>query len=71
MTDRVLTDFFTHQHNHREVIEQEYGAAKEHFREVCQNRIAGNEDHDRRFRDAVDRQAAARGRYVELLTGRT
>lgn len=69
MTARVLTDFFTHQYNQREVIKQDYEAAKEHFREVCLHRIAGNVDHDQRFRDALDRQSAAREHYVAVLTG--
>ena len=50
------------------MAEQEYEAAKEHFREVCKHRVAGNPDHDRRFRDAVEHKTAARDRYVELLT---
>ncbi|WP_020472389.1 hypothetical protein [Zavarzinella formosa] len=68
MTAKVLEDFFCHEHNRLEVARQEYAAAKQHFREVMQNRIAGNTDHDRRFRDALNRQSAAREKLVELLT---
>ncbi|WP_088260898.1 hypothetical protein [Fimbriiglobus ruber] len=68
MNAEVISGFFTHQHNQSEVVRQEYEAAKDHFREVCQHRIAGNADHDRRFRDAIDRRNAARERFVELLT---
>ena len=67
MTALVLENLFTHEHNRREVARQEYEAAKQHFREVRQHRIAGNADHDRRFHDAVEQQRAARDRFVELL----
>lgn len=67
MSAQVLTDYFDHDHHPREVARQEYELAKEHFHEVCLHRIAGNADHDRRFRDAVDRQEAARARWLKLL----
>ena len=70
MTARVIQCVFAHEHNVREVARQEYEAAKLHFREVCEHRIAGDADHDRRFRDAADRREAARNAFVELLVGR-
>jgi hypothetical protein len=60
---------FTHEHNAIAVAAQEYQMAKEHVREVCLLRDPTNPDHQKRFLDAMDRQEAARERYVELLTG--
>lgn len=67
MTAWVLTDFFDHDHHRLEVARQEYALAKEHFREVCLHRIAGNADHDQRFRDAAERREVARERWLKLL----
>ncbi len=70
MTAHVLESLFVHEHNQLAVAKQEYEAAKEHFREVMEYRIAGNADHERRFRDAVDRQSAARDKYIAALMAR-
>ncbi|QEG26591.1 hypothetical protein GobsT_13330 [Gemmata obscuriglobus] len=42
--------------------------AEEHVREVCLLRDPTNPDHQRRLRDAMGRQEAARERYVQMLT---
>jgi hypothetical protein len=59
---------FTHEHNAAAVAEQEYEMAKEHVREVCLLRDPTNADHQKRFLDAMDRQEAARERWLKLLT---
>jgi hypothetical protein len=61
---------FSHEHNALEVATQEYRHAKEHFREVLHYRDCTNPDHQRRFRDALDRQEEARDRYVAALMAR-
>jgi hypothetical protein len=68
MTAEVFNHIFTHEHNAAAVAEQEYEMAKEHVREVSLLRDPTNPDHQRRFRDAMDRQEVARERYVRLLT---
>ena len=67
MTAEVLRVFTAHDHNSREVVAQEYRLAKEHLREVMLYRDCTNPDHQRRFRDALDRQSAAREWHIELL----
>ncbi len=58
---------FTHEHNRLEVARQEYQQAKEHFREVMLHRDSTNPDHQKRFKDALDRQEAARERFIEEM----
>jgi hypothetical protein len=65
----VIYEGFTHTHNAHEVIRQEYQLAKQHFQEVLMYRDSTNPDHQKRFRDALDRQEAAREAYVAVLTG--
>ena len=70
MTAQVLSNFFKHEHNALEVATQEYRLAKTHFREVMHYRDCTNPEHQKRFRDALDRQEVARERYVEALMTR-
>jgi hypothetical protein len=66
MTAQVFTDFFVHEHNRREVVEQEYEAAKAHYDEVLLQDWT-SDDAQKRFRAASDRLSAARERWRELL----
>jgi GrpB-like predicted nucleotidyltransferase (UPF0157 family) len=66
MSAQVI-DVFEHENNALDVARQEYHMAKQHFREVMQYRDCTNAEHQRRFRDALERQTAARERYIELL----
>lgn len=59
---------FDHSHNPRQVAAQEYELAKEHFKELLEYRDATNPDHQKRFQDALDRQEAARERYIKALS---
>ena len=68
LTAQVLENVFTHDHNAREVVAQEYRLAKEHLSEVMRYRDSANPEHQRRFRDALDRQEAAREAYVGMLS---
>jgi hypothetical protein len=58
---------FTHGHNAIEVATQEYELAKEHLREVSKHRDPTNPDHQKRFRDAMDRQELARDAYLRAI----
>jgi hypothetical protein len=68
MSARILDNIFTHDHNALDVARQEYNMAKQHFREVMKHRDCTNAEHQRRFRDALERQGVARERFVELLS---
>jgi hypothetical protein len=67
MNALVIYEGFTHEHNAHEVARQEYWLAKRHFREVLKYRDATNPEHQKRFRDALDRQEAAREAYVRAI----
>lgn len=67
MNAQVIYEGFTHEHNAREVVAQEYRLAKEHLREVMRYRDSTNPEHQKRFRDAIDRQEAARERFIQEL----
>ncbi len=54
-------------HNRLEWARQEYRNAKEHFKEVCRHRIAGDADHNRRYRDAAERRSAAFELYLQAM----
>lgn len=67
---RVISGLFAIHHNRLPALEQEYELAQEHKREVLRHRDARNPDHQRRFQDAQEREAAARERYVAALVSR-
>ena len=58
---------FSHEFNAVDVARQEYELAKEHFQEVCKHRDPTNPDHQKRFRDAAERQEEARNNWLKLL----
>jgi hypothetical protein len=60
---------FSHDHNAGDVARQEYEFAKQHFQEVCKHRDPTNPDHQRRFRDAAERQEVARERWLKVVCG--
>jgi hypothetical protein len=70
VTAEVLTNFFRHEHNALEVATQEYRLAKKHFRDVMHYRDCTDQEHQKQFRDALNRQEVARERYVEALMAR-
>jgi hypothetical protein len=67
MNAQVIYEGFTHQHNTLDVARQEYDLAKAHFNDVCQYRNSLNQEHNRRFTDAIERKRLARDRFVKLL----
>jgi cytoplasmic iron level regulating protein YaaA (DUF328/UPF0246 family) len=67
MNSQVIYEGFSHAHNPLDVAHQEYELAKQHFREVMQYRDATNPEHQKRFRDAVNQQEAARNAYLKAL----
>lgn len=67
---RVIPGCFEIEHNRLSALAQEYELAKEHKREALLHRDARNPDHQRRFQDAQEREAAARERYVAALVSR-
>ncbi|WP_020471497.1 hypothetical protein [Zavarzinella formosa] len=68
MTAQILANIFTHDHNALEVARQEYEAAKKHFREVMENKVCGIPDHERRYRDAMERQNSACEKFAKTLS---
>jgi len=67
VTAQVIYEGFAHQHNALDVATQEYELAKLYFREVLKYRDATNPEHQQRFRDALERQEAARNAYLKAL----
>ncbi len=66
----MISGLFEIEHNRLPALAQEYELAKEHKREVLKRRIPWNPEHNRRFRDALEREEAARERYVSALVSR-
>jgi hypothetical protein len=65
-----VIEVFSHTHNVPHVARQEYGHAKQNYRDVLAGYDATAPGNDQRFQDACDRLDAARERWLkEMVRG--